>query len=515
MLLVWLLLVGLVGLTPSPVTAQSPALSTITTDTGAFAPGHRDFARYTTPRFCLAATLTARDVARRGLETQAILDTLDDVQQDTFGLAATTAVARACGARFTIANAAPSELPTLFAMALLLHNDTLAQQVLARQVALAPVAKRDSLQLGALAAFLGIDHLPQPRPALLTAAHALSEVLARDSSALDRLQLQQLLLIYWETRDNLSAIRDAAAALLEIIQQTPAGVLPQTVISRSQRNAFSALMGIAFLTQPDSMLPLATRVQQTTTPVLKNFRLVPANQLSVPQVLDALSPVGANWNSRQRHVMPRLQANAWYPAGADTLQPAPETVTLFVHGGNAAVANRVRRWIARYGPRGFRVTIVESIDDTAARWWVPGDYDLVNGPLTFTQRAARAKWYYLDYEHLPVTVAVQEKHVQFPAWPNDKRIVVTPSPFQQLLKESEGESEIGNAVLVARDGTILYTGNILTPGIKGELKTIHLDRLFAWAVAQGKGTPQTVTLPMTGRTAAAGVRAPTALQVSR
>ena len=44
-----------------PSDSLSARLATITTDTGAFAPGHRDFARYDNPGLCRAAALVTRE----------------------------------------------------------------------------------------------------------------------------------------------------------------------------------------------------------------------------------------------------------------------------------------------------------------------------------------------------------------------------------------------------------------------------------------------------------------------
>ena len=102
--------------TPSTTTANTaiPAsLTGITTDTGAFRPGHTDFARYANPLACVDAATWASLAARANLMVIQTLDTLEDITADTFGLANVRTVARTCGARFTVANTDPKYLQSL------------------------------------------------------------------------------------------------------------------------------------------------------------------------------------------------------------------------------------------------------------------------------------------------------------------------------------------------------------------------------------------------------------------
>src|ERR1035437_7796607 len=76
---------------------DSARLATITTDTGAFAPGHRDFSRYDTPGLCLAAAKWTRHVLHRTLEAHDSLFLLRETpERDILGSGGTAAIAQTC-----------------------------------------------------------------------------------------------------------------------------------------------------------------------------------------------------------------------------------------------------------------------------------------------------------------------------------------------------------------------------------------------------------------------------------
>src|SRR5579863_8208592 len=93
-------------LPPLGLGAQPPVdmaqLATITTDTGAFAPGNRDFTRYDTPGLCLVAAVIVQAYSQRTLA--ATIQASNNYWTDTVGAGETATVARACGVRFTLAN---------------------------------------------------------------------------------------------------------------------------------------------------------------------------------------------------------------------------------------------------------------------------------------------------------------------------------------------------------------------------------------------------------------------------
>jgi hypothetical protein len=468
----------------SVANAQGPELATITTDTGAFAPGHRDFSHYDTPGLCWAAASITYANARRSLEVQAQLDTMQNLEHDTIGLAATTSVVQRCANRFFASDTAAADLPALFSMARLIRNDSLALRILGKQIAHAPTASAKlALRLDALTAFLGVtlNRRQSPKPPLMTAARSVIATLEHDTSFTVRLLTQERILRYWESRDSLPAIAKEATTLLTMLRQAPPKTFEDRNLRYTQFDAYSDLMTIALFTNPDSIKPLAIQAVRDSLYVpIPQRGLVPSYRYSLSEIIGYLVPSGRAWDPEWRKPMPALQAAFWYPKGVDTLQPVSGKVTLFVVGGGAPIASRIRHLLRQYGTQGFRVTMVESTDDTAAYWRVPKLG--VDGPMTPEKRAAFAWWYYHEYEHLPVSLGVQLQHVRFPPWPLE-RAVVSQSSFTDLLQDHGacGDPRPGCAILASRNGMVLWSGDMsqVRPGLPW-----ILDRLIGWALEQ-------------------------------
>lgn len=472
--------------------AQSAALSTISTDTGAFAPGRTTFTTYDRPGLCLAAATATLANARRTLDVQILRDTIRDESIDTVGVRAAAAVVRGCGTQFLATDTATGDLPTLFALARMMQNDTLALRILDMQVARAQTpAQQATLRLDALTSFLGVERTrtSKPQPPLMHAATTLVSTLAHDTAFTVRLSAQERMLAYWESRDSLPALQQAATELVALFQHAPAGTFADQNIGYMQYEAYADLMMVALLRHPDSMQILAAQAKRDSLSVpIPMAGLVSTRHYTVAQIVDHLSPIGAAWDPQRRTRMQPVHANFWYPSGADTLQPIPGKVTLFVVGGKPAVARRMHRWLTRYGAHGLTITVVDVVDDTAAYWFVPGILGgAVNGPYTPAARAEQLRWYYRDYEHLPVVLAVQTRHVRFPDWPGERRTVVTRPPFERVLREYTGSSmEPGSTILVGRDGGVVWAGNMLDAAAQRVL-----DHVIAWTMAQPTHVPAT------------------------
>ena len=134
-------LASLTALTPPTILAAQShsaqqqgvpdSLAMITTDTGAFAPGYKDYSRYLIPELCVAAARNAGDVMTRPLATQIWLATIRDYAPEQDSLPTRVSqIARACGAHFTVEKTDEENLPALFNLALLERNDSLARAVL-------------------------------------------------------------------------------------------------------------------------------------------------------------------------------------------------------------------------------------------------------------------------------------------------------------------------------------------------------------------------------------------------
>jgi len=326
---------------------------------------------------------------------------------------------------------------------------------------------------------------------LLAAVHALIADIDRDSSVAHRLQTREMFLRFWEMNDSLEGIHQVANEMLALLQHAPDGSLKPNDVRRWYGSAYADLMTVAFFTHPDSMLPLAKRAQQDTPEIWLAFKGASnLRALSAHEVVSLLAPIGTAWDLQQRRRMPPLGKTVWYPTGSDMARPIPGQMTMFVVGGGVSMASRIRHWLAQPGARGLHVTIMEGIDDTAA-YWAPADFGLLQGPLTQSEREERARWYYLDYERLPVTVAMQARHVELQSGSNPLRAVVTPAPFELIMNKEKGirpsdralcpGAQPGCVILTDRDGNVLWDGNVLENMGWHESQ---IDRIVAWAAAQ-------------------------------
>lgn len=444
-------------------------LAAITTDTGDFAPGHRDFARYATPLQCLEGARLRRDVSRRTLEAQASLDTLRlTPERDTLPAGA-VAVARACGARFTAAGTAVAELPALLELAVLGGNDSLAQTVLTRRLAVAPTdSARRQVFLETLDVYL------QAEPARIQAADALvarMDALGRPA-LVARTDAHARLLHFGEAHMDRAQMRREGERVIALVHDmTPAEVTQfggNAVVT-----TFEDLMAIARVDHPDSIPMVAQRFQQEVRrPSWTEFLKKPEFQGIEFAMLDsAISYLGGG-PVNSGAPTPRVQAEFWFPAG-DTVQPAPGYVSLIVNsvrGGNCLYSldqnfgsdycndgGRIallRRWLRQYRATGLRVTVV-----------VPDyGYVLMRGPEPPATVAQVFKKYFLDYLRLPVTLAVQTPAVAINVPAPDGRVFFD---WMALTKQYQPASKKGSrsdpaiVVLTGRDGRMLYKGKAL------------------------------------------------------
>lgn len=475
----------------APVLAQSPGLTTITTDTGALAPGHRDFSRYDTPGMCLAALAETRAIAQGSLKAQAFADTTRDVGRDTTGIGRAALVARACLSRFDSAKVVPSDLPQLFSIALILRDDTLALRALSKRISRAVTAEEASaIRLSALVSLLGLEYIVYPssldglsRPPLLAAAHRVMGDLAKDPSFAKRAQMHDILLRFCETQDSLDAVTRAARDLLAVLHAAPRGAIASDSVWIYSTRAYRALLDVAFLTDPNAVTAIAEQVKRDSLEIWDEQRQQNrrADQITTGHVIDLLSVLGTDRDPAKRRAVPPLQAAFLFPNGRDTTAPVPGKVTVFITGGGAQIADRVRQWLARYEKDGLVVTVVEATDDTAA-YWAKERYGVIRGPLTPAAAAEQIRWYYQDYEQLPVTVAVQLHKIRFTAWPDGRRMRTGKSQFEDWMHLSNLVPRLapGSMLVVGRDGKELLSWN----GLNRISATITMDRFLAWALAQ-------------------------------
>lgn len=468
-------------------------LSTITTDTGAFAPGHREFSRYGTIGLCLAAAHVAQGKFQHTLAAQAVGDTLVD---DTIGLGGAAQVARACGARFTIANTPAREFPDLFELALAEQNSELAQAALAQLVAHAPTADaRNDLWTYGLESYLRVGWRA-------VADTLMVQVDTRGPSA-RRAQLamhRDLQYEYeWKEADTVR-YRAESQRLLGLTETAP--IVKDVASYRAEVQGFEGVMKRIVWEGRDSVSALALRAKRAlskyadTPAVTTWWGWRPWPSLSADQVIDSLAPAWYAFLHRGGGGMaPRLRADYWFPApgapASDTVRPVRGKVNLICQGRAITddrsgmtlkdydMAAQIRRWLAQYGADQLDVTIVRrgvgSIDQHTRAF---------EGAKLFPSPALEAhawQWYEHDYAYLPVTVAVQmDTAITLPVpdsllkdvgmlqfndfWLNDPtwrdwalRNFKTSKAAMEGIRPDKRPGEMpGMCVVIGRDGTIVY-----------------------------------------------------------
>ena len=231
--------------------------------------------------------------------------------------------------------------------------------------------------------------------------------------------------------------------------------------------------------------------------------IVDLRTVSVEETIDQFFPAHATW-AGANGTLPVLHADFWYGPDGHPIQiapPTPGTVTLVVIGKMSAggetensptVASNVRQMLARYGTRGFAVTIMD-----ATRGWIDygGYLPSPLGPMTPNDEAETLRQYYQTYEHLPVTVGVMVRHFTKRPPPDGRMVQIDTMHLIPKFCNAgviPGEGDHGCAVLVGRDGIVLWTGTLaLNPGQNlFDFRTGFAD-LLAKAIAQpsrGQGT---------------------------
>ena len=461
-----------------PVQSADPSNAA---DTGDFASGYRDFSRYTAPGLCLAAANQRRDVVRGSLEAQSRLDTLPGTFVDTLGAQSATTIARACVSRFTAAGVAAADLMDLFSLALAARDDTLAQQAIARVAAEASTPDSAvTLYTTALDAALLSGQMSLDPPIVQT----LVTYLQKNGPVDARLGTLERVLEYWEKQNDVPAIQRAAEQLVSVARQLSAGALgPDSSIQGPAPiyHAYQDLMRIAYFQQPDSLTVLAERAKQDlgwyqTYYVARRKReprrvsqAVDFRTLSTQETIDTLLPNHTMWEGGGEPAAP-LQAAFLFSADGHTIPPVRGQVTLFAVGagwlddGSREIA-QLRRLLARYGKQGLTATVI----DVNYGWRDYDDYEF-GGPWTAAQEAEQLRWYYRDYQHLPVTVAVQEQRFKARPEPDGRldKLDTVSGLYGACRNTQNGGNERGCVVLVGRDGTILYTGNALNSAAEND-----------------------------------------------
>lgn len=490
-------------------------LATITTDTGDYFRGHKDFRNYTKIGLCFGAVETTRAVWLRTLKVQALPDSI----RDTVGLAATAPVARACGRRFTLATTKSSDYFGLFEFALYEQNDSLAQ------AAALAYFREKNYKYGEKEFF---DHergvYDVFTEALEFGNRAVADsVLARVIALYPANTLAQASLyatyatsmLYHRTQDTaqfLSAYRRS----IQLIESTPASRTKHSQWAFEMLHSLSWHLGMFLARQwapPESLAVLAKLVKKyddqmddtVRQRLLEEGHEEATKNRTIEDFLYGYEPIAPNWYAF--HILhtgaaaPRLQADYWVPAPGrssdDTVRPvrgkvnvicnvlAPVYIYQGEHGQNLSAtlqADSIQRWLRQYGA-GLDVTLVRSASG----------YDLYNTDgngivsqveLLFPGNTAEAHawgWYAHDYRQLPVTLAVQVKQEQWLPSPDGRRLQRPYTQFDEFFRADTKTSDqsVNQMTIDApeRCAVIDHDGTIVSVAVTNEVGKI-LDHLF-------------------------------------
>jgi hypothetical protein len=415
-------------------------------------------------------------------------------------------VARTCAARFSIRTVAVRDLPAFFVLALAAGEDSLANAVLSRQLAVAPT---DSQRTWVLAAAL--DAYLAATPARIDAAHMLvtrdSGVGPTDRAARFWLKLHLALLNFWgmEHPDAFERVQMADSILRFVRDNQAVGLTAeekQFLVGESYR----ALMSVAYLTHvsaPDSaLLQLAQQAKDDLTrippdTVWYNPRYSPQKDgpggpdirpagrsaaalreagyktrvagrdwhtTMLPELVREFAPSGSVViGDSVRHSRP-LHALLWLPPGTDTAHNPSGTLEVRYRLTDACLSEytaplwdvscstpllQLQQWLKIYGAQ-LHLTAVSMVHGHA----------LYAGPQTPLQEAQTIAWYVRDYWHLPA------------------RVALLPPPS---AKERRQHASVPAFEVIDDAGQVIYRGSIIGEGMQNDIPFLNALLMHALA----------------------------------
>jgi hypothetical protein len=434
---------------------DSAGRPTFTTAPEVFAPWRHDWVRYDVPGLCVSAARWARLVRERTLAAQASYDFFSAPgERDSLGGSReAAAVARACAAHLPIVPEMRETDQTLderFHLALLAENDSLAVALVDRLVARAHTAAAKRAlwtQAGEeMMSFQGWENLEiaPMRFGALTALLAREQAAGLSDTAAHAFLVRFAGSLLGDLRGTRASRRyaDQILALAHARLLAPAD-------TALVFNAYEALLWLAVAEHPDS-IPLLVQHAQAD---LRQFSPTWGAMTSADVLAKLTASLRARLPVPTGGPVPPIQADYWYPIQpGDTVRPVRGTVNLVCAGGLPTLASsganlneyhlelrgnldggyvqaaKIRRWLQRYGPGQLAITIVQE----ANGYVMVDEYGRL--PQLFTtpaEEAAYWRWYYQDFEQLPVTVAVRVKRGidTFAPAPDGRRVDTAAASF--------------------------------------------------------------------------------------
>ena len=452
-------------------------------DTGDFAAMPPTYVRYTTPLWCLAAANIAKHMAQRPLMVQtARITGILRLADDTLPASVAT-VARTCGARFTLANTANDDVPALFDLALLSHDEPTATTILTALVARAetPTAKAQQL-------LWGINEYLAASPARIEAAEATAIRLDAIPAVPWQLQVEaRSALLRMTSRYGDRA--DMQTVLEQLVAITRAHIANASADQSDGIEAlvrgYGELLKSTWLATPDSAAVIAQQMQALFSPPAVHRSLAqfctqqaatqsaykcqapvgttPMDRIPLPQLITAVLNMNNMFlASATPTPAPPLRADFLFPAPvtgthttADTTVPTAGRVTVLFHarseGGGCADNEsmcglddmlQLKTLLTRYRSDMAATVLVDAMPTT------PLDVSA-----TPSEVAQGYRWYFQQYLGLPVTVAVRMRQLvqQLPA--PDGRIAYGDPAYTDSYGPNQGVTVINQQQQIVYAGT--------------------------------------------------------------
>ena len=457
-------------------------LATITTDTGALAPGNTEFSRFSTPGMCIAAVGIAQDVGLRSMAAQmASVFKRDTITGDALPANAVH-VAQSCASRFTVAGTPANTLPDLLTLELMADNDTLAQAVIDRQLAAATTARARATVLQN-----AVDHYLHAEPHRVAAAQATTAQIDRLGLSVQdvRIQAHALLLASAVVVYTPSVMRREAEQIIALARAIPTDSLQ--LEKGDVFAAYAALSAIAYIEHPDSVMAVAQRAKDdlarfgrlpngisVSNPIL----MADFGKISVTRVRDALLPYNPDQYAGQ--TLPPITAAYWFPHAPGAWPPSGGRASLVIYGGwlandcarsgsfllsslggmrrseCGALYTYLPRWKRDYGDR-LAITLVSQTMGFAAR-------SLALAPAA---EADTLNWFFREHLRLPVTLGVTLDTVwRLP--PSDGRQFWRDTTFYGHISGAAVEHGESNLIVLLYNaqGKVEYLGEFNVPILK-------------------------------------------------